>query len=264
MPAPNPTSETVDAVLVSHEMTMLIGTGAVDGLSFPPEAALLVFGFGGVGAPATLRIVADAAAEPLGDPEEGPRSLSCIVSRAAIDRLFAWSGGGEGRYHLTTTLRTIALAIAEGTIVGVARDTYRLGKGIELFCETMQALTEGALVPVAGDGAMSQADSRRLVAARRIIDEQWSEKLTLDVLARACGINRAKLTRGFRELYRCTVAEAIAERRLIEASRKLRTTDLPVSSIGYASGYLNNASFSRAFGRRFGVSPSEYRGAVAA
>src|SRR3569833_888301 len=127
MPAPNPTSETVDAVLVSHAMPMLIGTGAVDGLSFPPEAALLVFGVGGVGAPATLRIVADAAAEPLGDPEEGPRSMSCIVSRAAIVRLFAWSGGGEGRYHLSTSLRTFALAFAEGTIVGVARDTYRLG-----------------------------------------------------------------------------------------------------------------------------------------
>jgi len=264
MPATCPISATAEAVLVSDEMTMLIGTGTVEGLSFPPDAALLVFGFGGVGAPATLRLVFDADGEPLGDPEEGPHSLSCIVSRAAIDRLFAWNGRGEGRYHLTTTLRTIALAIAEGPIGGVARDTYRLGKGIELFCETMQALTEGALVPVAGDGAMSQADSRRLVAARRIIDEQWSEKLTLDSLARACGINRAKLTKGFRELYRCTVAEAIAERRLIEASRKLRTTDLPVSSIGYASGYLNNASFSRAFGRRFGVSPSEYRGAVAA
>jgi len=264
MPATYPVDAPAEAVLVSDEMTMLIGTGAVEGLCFPAEAALLVFGFGGVGAPATLRLVADAGNETLGDPEEGSRSLSCIVSRAAIDRLFAWNGRGEGRYHLTTTLRTIALAIAEGPIGGVARDTYRLGKGIELFCETMQALTEGALVPVAGDGAMSQADSRRLVAARRIIDEQWSEKLTLDSLARACGINRAKLTRGFRELYRCTVAEAIAERRLIEASRKLRTTDLPVSSIGYASGYLNNASFSRAFGRRFGVSPSEYRGAAAA
>ncbi len=263
MPAAQPISDTVEALLVSHEMTMLIGTGTTEGVCFPSDAALLVFGFGGVGTPATLRIVAEAENEPLGDPEEGPRSLSCIVSRAAIDRLFAWRGDGVGRYHLTTTLRTIALAIAEGTIGGVARDTYRVGKGIELFCETMHALTDNALVPVAAEGALNQADSRRLVAARRIIDEQWSEKLTLDSLARACGINRAKLTRGFRELYRCTVAEAIAERRLIEASRKLLTTDLPVSSIGYASGYLNNASFSRAFGRRFGVSPSEYRGCAA-
>ena len=39
----------------------------------------------------------------------------------------------------------------------------------------------------------------------------------------------------------------------------LLTTDLPVSSIGYVSGYLNNASFTRAFGRRFGHTPTDVR-----
>jgi AraC family transcriptional activator of pyochelin receptor len=35
--------------------------------------------------------------------------------------------------------------------------------------------------------------------------------------------------------------------------------------IGYRSGYSNNASFTRAFGRHFGVSPSDLRNiAVAA
>jgi AraC family transcriptional activator of pyochelin receptor len=37
------------------------------------------------------------------------------------------------------------------------------------------------------------------------------------------------------------------------------TSDLPVSSVGYACGYLNNASFTRAFARRFGVVPSALR-----
>ena len=256
--------DTVDAVVLSPEMTLLIGTGAIDGVAFPDDAVLLVFGFGSVGAPATLRIVSDQRNETFGEAEEGARSLSCVVARSALDRLFGWAAQGDACYHLATALRAIALAIAECPFGAAVRETYRAGKAIELLCETMKALTDDALIPVAGESAMSQADSRRLVEARRIIDEQWSEKLTLDSLARACGLNRAKLTRGFRELYRCTVAEAIAERRLIEASRKLLTTDLPVSSIGYASGYLNNASFSRAFGRRFGVSPSEYRGCAVA
>ena len=69
------------------------------------------------------------------------------------------------------------------------------------------------------------------------------EKLTLDQIARSCGINRSKLSRGFRELYRCSVSEALAERRLAEARQQLLATDLPVSLIGYRSGYLNNASF---------------------
>ncbi|MGD9815006.1 MAG: helix-turn-helix transcriptional regulator [Hyphomonadaceae bacterium] len=107
-------------------------------------------------------------------------------------------------------------------------------------------------------------DTRRVIAARRLIDERWGQKLTLDGIARACGLNRAKLTRGFRDLFGCTVAEALAERRLHQARHMLLTTDLPVSSIGYENGYLNNASFARAFGRRFGVSPSDLRACAAA
>jgi AraC family transcriptional activator of pyochelin receptor len=60
-------------------------------------------------------------------------------------------------------------------------------------------------------------------------------------------------------MFDCSVAEALAERRLAQASRLLLTTDLPVSSVGYEAGYLNNASFARAFGRHFGRSPSDYR-----
>jgi AraC family transcriptional activator of pyochelin receptor len=97
------------------------------------------------------------------------------------------------------------------------------------------------------------------VAARQIIEDRAAEKLTLDYIARSCGLNRSKLTRGFKALFDCTVAEAIAERRLETARRMLLSTDLPVSSIGYVAGYQNNASFTRAFGRRFGRTPSDLR-----
>jgi AraC family transcriptional activator of pyochelin receptor len=252
----------IEAIIISPEMTTLIGTGHLDSVSTPDQAALMVFAFGSLGSPATIRIAAHASAEPLGDAAEGASTISFVIAHAALRRLFDWSAASQdgARYHLPSDLRMIALALRDCPMRGETRATYRASKSVELLCEAVQLLATEALVPVAVDGILSLSDSRRLVDARRIIDERWSEKLTLDGLARACGINRAKLTRGFRELYRCSVAEALAERRLAEASRRLLTTDLPVSKIGYESGYLNNASFARAFGRRFGVSPSEYRG----
>ena len=48
-------------------------------------------------------------------------------------------------------------------------------------------------------------------------------------------------------------------RRLAEAQRQLIATDLPIALIGYRNGYQNNAAFTRAFGRRFGLSPSTFR-----
>jgi len=56
-----------------------------------------------------------------------------------------------------------------------------------------------------------------------------------------------------------SVGEALADKRLAEARRQLLATDLPVSVIGYRTGYSNNASFTRAFGRHFGVSPTDLR-----
>ena len=60
-------------------------------------------------------------------------------------------------------------------------------------------------------------------------------------------------------MFDCSVAEAIAERRLGGAHQLLLVTDLPVSAIGYRCGYSNNASFARAFSRRFGLAPSQVR-----
>jgi AraC family transcriptional activator of pyochelin receptor len=83
--------------------------------------------------------------------------------------------------------------------------------------------------------------------------------LTIDDIAKSIGINRDKLTRGFRELYQCSVAEALSERRLRQARQMLAASDLPVASIGYRCGYLNNAAFTRAFSRRFGMAPTVMR-----
>ena len=251
----------IDAILVSPEMTALLGTGAVDDVHVPADSAALVFAPGGLGCPASIRIAADARAEPLGAADEGASSVTLVVMRAALDRIFGWDPAIEDGhcYHMKSEHRIILMAMRSCASIGAAREPYLLAKSIELLCETVQALRENALVPLAPECALSTADTGRVVEAKRMIDEKWSEKLTLDMIARACGLNRAKLTRGFRDIFACSVADAIAMRRLGEAGQMLVATDLPVSTIGYRCGYLNNASFARAFSRHFGIAPTKYR-----
>jgi len=237
-----------ECIQVSHEMVALIGACDAGPAAWPADAVLLGFH---LGAQPMLRMNGRA------DDRCGG-AIVLVVAREACLRLFAIDPQ-DGDYHLPTELRAIAHAIVDCATPAPVRTTYRLGKSIELLCESFRLLTAAALVPAREDGALSLTDARRLIEARRLIDERWNEKLTIDRIARACGLNRVKLNRGFREMFDCTVAVALAERRLEEASRMLRTTDRPISSIGYDNGYLNNASFARAFARRFGVSPSDYR-----
>ena len=252
----------MEAIDVSPEMLTLVGMGALGEHRWPPAPVAFEIAFGN---PATIRFHAKAARRPL----EGRGSeirLVLIVARNACDRLLGKRLGlADGEtYFLPPEMRPMAMAIRDCCLPEAAATPYRLAKSIELLCEILGAVGADGLSPTCGGGSLSQLDLRRIAAARQLIDDQWHEKLTLVQIARSCGLNRSKLSRGFRELYHCSVSEALAERRLAEARHQLIATDLPVSLIGYRSGYLNNASFTRAFGRRFGQSPTDFRACVVA
>jgi AraC family transcriptional activator of pyochelin receptor len=251
------------AIEVSPEMISVIGEGPLPSFDPPPAPMAFVMTFGSAGVPATLRYLAapdrTSLDEVLGADRE--QRVILLVSAEACRRILGDAPlPGDGTiHHLSAALLTIALAIRDCDLPEMARTPYRLAKSIELLCEILRVQGQGGLVSLSQDRGLSSTDRHRLLAARRIIDERWSEKLTLDMIARGAGLNRAKLTRGFRELFDCSVADAIAEQRLREAGQMLLSTDLPVSSIGYRCGYLNNASFARAFARKFGQAPTHYR-----
>lgn len=244
-------------VEVSPEMTLLLGAGPLNAAPVPADYLVLAFDTDGE----TPTMAFDLT--PTRASLECEQRLLLLIQRSAFARVGGSAPEGD-EFHLPSALRAIVLAIRDSALTGETLKIYRLGKSIELLCETIRLISGDELLPLAGEGALSLEDTRRVVAARRMIDERWNEKLTLDKIARTCGLNRAKLTRGFRDMFNCSIAEAIAEQRLSQAKRMLLTTNLPVSSIGYENGYLNNASFARAFGRRFGLSPSDFRACQAA
>ena len=241
-------------VLVSPELTAFVGRGPICQAPLPDDPVVFAFeGFDDDSAPlVSYRDCAD-----LSDLDRA--ALVFVPSRETGRRLFPDTPAAPGAWHMTSALRDLAASIlaCEGT--GEARTTLRLARSIELFCRLHAALAAGELIPAKGYGALGELDLARIAAARRILDDRWRDKLTLAELARHCGLNRDKLVRGFRQAYGSTIAEALSERRLGEARTMLLTSDLPVSSVGYACGYLNNASFTRAFARRFGVVPSALR-----
>jgi AraC family transcriptional activator of pyochelin receptor len=243
--------EAKSVIPVPPDMTIFLGEGSVDA-SQAPQAPSLWLGFAPDGQPgAVLHINPDSR----GSEELG---LVLLVTRRAIERLFGEDAVRTGSFHLPSELKAMLVAIQDCRLPGSARDTLRGAKAIELLCGVFERLGAGSLLPAEG-GAFTERDTQRLILARQMIEERWSEKLTLDAIARACGLNRAKLTRGFRDLFDCTIGDALSEQRLGGARQMLLATDLPVSSIGYRCGYLNNASFTRAFSRRYGVAPTQLR-----
>jgi len=89
------------------------------------------------------------------------------------------------------------------------------------------------------------------------------EDLTVEALAeRACLCPR-QFTRRFRALYRRTPAAFVEDHRLGEARRRLAGLGVTVEAVSASVGFKSADAFRRAFERRYGVSPSNYRGRFA-
>ena len=243
------------SILVSDEMTALVGRGPVASSAVLPADSVMFIAWISAGVDQPTLTFCDRV--DLSCVEAAP--LILVVRRAACARLFAVQPEGTQTWHFPSALHALALSIIDCEAVGEAQSTLRLARSIELLCQIHAAFAEGLLIPAGSDGALSELDIARIAAARRVVDQRWQEKLTIAELARIAGVNRDKLVRGFRELYGATIAEVLSERRLREARRLLLASDLPVATVAYRCSYLNNAAFTRAFNRRYGVAPSELR-----
>lgn len=212
------------------------------------------------GANATLSLgsVADLAEKPVVTEDGGPGGLTVtFVATGPFQGLFETLGDGD--FYLPDALSAVVMAAATPAITGFARTLYQRAKCQELVCEIIDRASRGDLVPQSSTANLSLPEMERLMAARQMIATRFDEKLTLSMIGRTAGLNRAKLTQGFREVFGQTVADCLAEHRLSKAAADLTSTSRPVAVIGYGAGYLNNASFARAFSKRFGVCPTDFR-----
>lgn len=254
------TAPMMETIPVSPELLSCIGTGSIPKDAWPADPVAFRFTFGHGQNAATVEFVANPRRPALEAAVGDEVQIILLASRDVCERIIEDDIDlPDGAVHfLPTELRSIAIALRDSRVPSAAQLPYRTAKSIELLCDVLGLIRERRLVPAASS-ELSERDSQRLLEARRIIDESWSEKLTLESISRACGLNRNKLTSGFRKMYDCTVTDAITAQRLRAARHMLLSTELPVSSIGYKCGYLNNASFARAFSRHFGVAPTMFR-----
>lgn len=101
----------------------------------------------------------------------------------------------------------------------------------------------------------------RLVAElRREIDERFADpQLSIQALAARFGISPSTVSTLFRRYDGRGANEYLAEKRIEEAMRLLRDTDLPLKDLAGRVGYYNVSSFIRRFRTETGLTPGEYR-----
>ena len=102
---------------------------------------------------------------------------------------------------------------------------------------------------------------RRLyLMARVVIARHYRQPLTLARVARALASSPRQIQRAFEQFGGSSFSEHLMERRLSVAAGVLREQrSIPVADVARLVGYRQGSHFARAFRRRYGVSPAEFR-----
>lgn len=105
----------------------------------------------------------------------------------------------------------------------------------------------------------AQANDRMADVAAWIANN-LNEDLSVERLAEKANVCPRHFTRMFRHSFSSTPADFVEKLRLGEGRRLLGERGSRVESVAAATGFASADSFRRAFQRRFGISPSSYRG----
>jgi AraC family transcriptional regulator len=90
---------------------------------------------------------------------------------------------------------------------------------------------------------------------------EWGTDLSVDLpaFARAAGYSTCHFVRIFNAVYGETPYAALVERRLDKAHNLIHSTELSITEIAHAAGFVDRCAFARSFKRRFGNSASAMR-----
>ena len=106
---------------------------------------------------------------------------------------------------------------------------------------------------------MNAHEAAYLRRAKDLVDRAYAEPLDVAALARQAHVSPGHFSRRFKEAFGESPHQYVLTRRVERAQELLRNTELSVSEICLEVGFQSLGSFSSAFHRVAGMTPTAYR-----
>lgn len=115
------------------------------------------------------------------------------------------------------------------------------------------------LMPDHDSGKTDYGDNKYVNLAIDYINEMYRQNISVVDIAEKVGITRSHLNYSFQKELNVSIQKFLIDFRMHKAANFLINTTLPVKEIAAQVGYQDQLVFSKAFKKRFGMSPTNYR-----
>ncbi len=139
-------------------------------------------------------------------------------------------------------------------------------EGIESFHMFVDILFELAtsndyvtLSAVSTMSAVSQCESRRIFRILKFVDDNYKDRISLKDVGDLVQMSPPAVCRYFKQKTKMHFWEYLNNYRIDKVVSLMLKTDDYISEICYGCGFNNISNFNRAFKKRMGMTPSEYR-----
>ena len=166
----------------------------------------------------------------------------------------------EHTYHSPTPLAARLQAVA-ARMKAEGESGYTLAPDIFYeLAEQLLSFQKETAARIESIGAQTPAVRRelyrRVLLAREFLYHHWDTSFSLQEAAREACLSPYHFHRTFKAAFGCSPMRWFRLRKLEKARELLQDGQLSVSEVAYRCGYLDLATFSKAFKREWGVSPS--------
>lgn len=106
---------------------------------------------------------------------------------------------------------------------------------------------------------LSPGNSNLAVLIKTYLNQNYSSKITLEVLAERFNCSQSLLIKSFKKEFNTTIMKELMEVRLEKAEEHLKKSRISLKEIADECGFSDQNYFSKVFATKYGCSPSEYR-----
>lgn len=128
-----------------------------------------------------------------------------------------------------------------------------------MVSEIWLSLYENCIPELGSNRSVSHTEKKRIDILRKFIQENYTEKITLDDIAAAAHISRGECCRIFKRLYDTTPFQYLVHYRRTRSIYYLSETDKSISQIAQSVGFCSSSYYTKCFRSEYNCTPLKYR-----